>query len=99
MRLAQIDNISGPSGVFTDFKTAVPTLVSRVMLFGLSLAGFIFLFRINIAGFTLMTSRGEPAKIKAATTSLTRAMLGLVIVVSAYFIAQIIQYVFGLKIL
>lgn len=99
MHLAQLTTISSPSTVFTSWNTLLPTLVSRILLFSLFVAGFIFFIRLLAAGFTLMTSGGEPAKIKSATTSLTHALLGLVIVVSAYFIAQIIQVVFGLRIL
>jgi hypothetical protein len=98
MRLAQI-SIDSPSHVFTTSNSFFSVFVSRILLFAIFIAGFYFLFRIISSGYTYLTSTGEPAKIQTATKSLTNGIVGLVIVVSAYFIAQIINAVFGLNIL
>jgi hypothetical protein len=98
MHLAQL-TLTSPSTIFTTY-TDLPTLiVSRILIFAISIAGFIFLFRTISAGFAFLNSRGDPAKIQAATQGLTNGLIGLVVVVTAFFIAQIIQTVFGLKIL
>jgi len=99
MYLAQLRSLGTGSTVFTTYDVLVPRLVARILLFGLFVAGLIFFLRLLIAGFAFLTASGEPGKIQAATKSLINAITGLVIVVSAYFIAQIIQSVFGLRIL
>lgn len=102
MHLAQITGVYTPSTVYgfnSTWAYFLVTLVGRILLFAIIIAGFTFLVRIIMAGFTLLTAAGEPGKIKSATQSLTHAITGLIIVISAFFLAQIIQYVFGLQIL
>ena len=101
MHLAQISGVNGPSTVFlANSYATLPSLVtSRFLLFSIFVAGLIFFVRLLLAGFALMTASGEPAKIQTATKSLTHALIGLIVVVAAFFIAQIIETVFGLNIL
>lgn len=98
MRLAQI-NIVTPGTVFTDSDTLLTTAVSRILLFAIPLAGLIFLVMIIASGFTMLTSVGEPGKIQSATKTLTNSLIGLLLVIAAYFIIQILEAVFGLTIL
>lgn len=99
MHLAQITGVTSPSTVFTDFNTLPSTAVGRVLLFAIYISGFIFLFRLLTSGFTFLSSSGDPAKIQSATKGLTTGVIGLVVVIAAFFIAQIIQTVFGLNLL
>ncbi len=102
MRLAQI-NINSPSNLsglkFTDYNTLAGDIVSRILLFAILGAGLYFFVRLISAGYTYLTSLGEPAKIQSASKELLNAVIGLLVVISAYFIAQIIQVVLGIKIL
>jgi hypothetical protein len=100
MHLSQISGINSPSNsVFTDYETLPSVLVSRVLIFAIFVAGFIFFFRLITSGFSYLTANGDQAKIQSATKGLTMGVTGLVIVVSAIFIAQIIEAIFGLNIL
>lgn len=102
MRLAQI-NINTPpnlSGLkFSDYSTLASAIVSRFLAFAILAAGLFFFVKLISAGYTYLTSLGEPAKIQSASKELTNATIGLIIVISAFFLAQIIQVVFGINIL
>lgn len=74
-------------------------IVSRVLLFAIISAGLVFFVKLIFSGYTYLTSLGEPAKIQAATKELTNAAIGLIVVISTFFIAQILQVVFGITIL
>lgn len=57
----------------------------------LGLVGVIMLVLVLYAGFLWMTSQGEEAKVKRAKAILTNAIIGLVVIFSAY---SITSYVF-----
>ncbi len=100
--LAQITGITDPAG--TKFKIAdyadLPGLVvSRLLTFAIIGAGLFFFVRLISAGYSYLTSLGEPAKIQSASKELLNAVIGLLIIISSYFIVQIIQVVFGINIL
>lgn len=98
-QLAQIQ-ITPPQGlVFNNYNTAPADLFSRVMLFAIAAGGLIFFVQLIMAGFNLLTAAGDPAKIQSATKALTNSLTGLILVISTYFIAQIIEAIFGLQIL
>ena len=56
----------------------------------LSLLGVIFIILILIGGYNWMTAAGEEEKIKKAKDTLRRAIIGLLIVVSAYAITYFV---------
>ena len=74
-------------------------LMSRIIPFTIVIAGLIFFFQLISAGFSYMTAAGDSAKIQSATKNLTNALIGLLVVISAFFLAQIIQVVFGITLL
>ncbi len=101
--LAQITNISVPENIrfskFQDYETLAGDVVSRLLTFAIIGAGLFFFVRLISAGYTYLTSLGESAKIQSASKELLNAIIGLLIVVSAFFIAQIVQVIFGINIL
>ena len=74
-------------------------LVSRFALFAVAISGTIFLVKIVMAGYAYLTSAGDQTKIQNATKEITNALIGLVIVVSAFFIVQILEVIYGVKLL
>jgi TRAP-type C4-dicarboxylate transport system permease small subunit len=98
MHLAQL-NITSPSDRFTNYNTLPADLLSRILLFAIALAGFYFFIQLILAGYQYMTSLGNPERIQATSNQITNALLGLLIIICAYFIAQIIQSITGLNIL
>lgn len=100
MRLAQITGINNPSTIFPDDPELFAGMfTSRVLLFAIAGAGFVFLAQVIMAGYKYMTSLGEPASIQSATKQLLHALTGLLVVITTFFIIQIIETIFGLDIL
>lgn len=79
----------------TDFSLS--RAVSRALPIAIMASGLFFFVKLVFSGFSYLTSAGDSAKIQAATKNLTNAGIGLVVVISAYFLAQIIQTVFGVN--
>lgn len=72
-------------------KQNLNELVAWGYYFFITIAGFSAFFTIVTAGFSWMTSRGSPAAITEAKDKITSAFLGLVIILSAYLILQILN--------
>jgi len=93
-----ITGITTP-GRFNNPNTVIGDIVGRVLVFAVLAAGLYFLVRALTTGYTVLTSGGDPAKLQTATRQLTNAIIGLVIVISIFFIGQIIETILGINIL
>ena len=96
--LAQLD-ITSPSNRFTSSANLVGDVVSRFFLFAMVAAGLYFFVRLLTTGFSVLSSTGDPGKIQAATREATHASIGLIVVITAFFLAQILETVLGISIL
>ena len=76
----------GVSGAPTDVRI----IVARVIKAFLGLLGIIFIILILIAGFNWMTAQGDEQKIEKAKETLSRAVIGLIIIVAAYSITYFV---------
>jgi hypothetical protein len=88
-----IDNVSTPCVVDTaigPISTDPAAFVQRIYSVVLGLAGGIALILIIIAGYKFMTSQGNPESVKAATEGLTSAVVGLLFIIFAFVILQVI---------
>ena len=52
-----------------------------------------------MGGFQLLTSAGDQGQIKGAASKITWAIVGFIIIFSAYWIIQMVEYVFNLSVL
>lgn len=84
---------------FNNPNTLLGDITSRVLIFAVSLAGMIFLYKLVMGGFGYLTSAGDPAKIQSSTKEITNGLIGLLIITTAFFLIQIAQTVFGIKII
>lgn len=62
------------------------------------LAGLAFGAMFIVGGFKLITAGGEPKGMKEAQATMTSALLGLVLVVLAWFALRLIEEITGLKV-
>lgn len=102
MRLAQLSIPRPPSMSgfrFTNPSSLPSDIATFVLQYAIAGAGFVFLAMVIAAGYKYMTSLGEPAAIQAATKQLVNALTGLLVVITAFFLIQIIQTIFGLSII
>lgn len=68
----------------------LPTLIGNFINVFLSILGIIFVVLVVYAGFLYMTASGEDEKVKKAKKLLTQAVIGIVIVVTAYAISSFV---------
>lgn len=97
--LPTILNVHNPKIDLIDPNNFLSSLVSRILVFVIFIAGFHFMFKLIEVGYKMLTSTGEPGKVQVASQELTNSALGLVIIISTFFIIQIIDVIFGIHII
>jgi hypothetical protein len=108
MMLAQVRDIPVPPAL-RNFKIGgnpdafysldfLGIIVSRILLFAIIIAGPFFLIKLIMSGFNYLTSTGDPGKIQAASKNLINAALGLFVILTSFFIIQIIETLFNINI-
>ncbi len=96
----QIVGITQPGGLslFTP-DIALAYFTNRLLTFAIAGAGLFFFVRLISAGYGYLTNAGDQNKIQSASKELTNALFGLLLVISSFFIIQVIQTIFGINIL
>lgn len=93
----QIDGktISGPlpAGRFPNLAS----VVTNALQFIFPIAGILLLLYLVWGGFGYLTSIGDPKKAEAARGKITNAIIGFVIIFAAFWLVQILEYVFRLR--
>lgn len=85
-----------PSPSITTFGTIVTVFLKNALV----IAGVITLIFLVLGGFSvIMGAGGDAKKMQEGQRTLTTAVVGLVIVVTAYWMIEIIQYITGAKLL
>ncbi|PJE67681.1 hypothetical protein COU95_01065 [Candidatus Shapirobacteria bacterium CG10_big_fil_rev_8_21_14_0_10_40_9] len=75
------------------FGGIVPTFVNLILVIG----AIVFFFMLVIGGIQWMVSGGDKAATESARGRITAALIGLVIVFSAWAILKIIETLFGIS--
>jgi hypothetical protein len=70
-------------------------VISRVMEYVFPFAGIALLFVIILSGYQLIMSRGESAKIQAATKRITYGFMGFGILIISYVVVKTLSYILG----
>lgn len=78
------------TGLGVEINTSPSGIIKGIFGVVLSLAGVIALLLIIIAGYRIMTSSGDPEKLKGAKEQLTSAIIGLLFIIFSIVILQII---------
>lgn len=87
-------------GAFDPAKSlTIPGMVSGFLGLVLVIAGLAFFFILVIGGIKWILSGGDKAHTEGARNQITSALVGLVIVFSAWAIVQLIDTFFGVNIL
>lgn len=84
---SMIDNLKTVGGQSYNANTDGDTLINNIAALiktALGLLGFIFVVQTIYAGFLWMTAGGNENNVKKAKGIMTNAVIGLIIVVSAY---------------
>lgn len=83
--LTQIQEAGGASS-----NTTLPTLIGGLIGALLGILGLILVIYIIQAGIMYMTAAGDPAKVDKAKKMITQAIIGMIIIVSAYAISSFV---------
>jgi len=83
------------SGVVNLFNKVISNIVGILTI----VAGLWFIFQFMLGAFSYLTSGGDKARIEEAQKKITSALIGLVIVVAAIFLIDLVGSLLGLKIL
>ncbi len=95
---AQITNLATPKLTgdgATFFGDFIPKMITLLFMIG----GLAFFFMLLIGGIRWITSGGDKAQIENARAQITQAITGLVVMVSVWAIAKLVEAVFGISLL
>jgi TRAP-type C4-dicarboxylate transport system permease small subunit len=90
--------ITGPlpaSAGFTNLASVVTKAINQIVF---PVAGIILLLYLVWGGFDYLTSMGDPKKAESGKNKITNAILGFVIIFVAFWIVQLVDYIFKLKV-
>ena len=93
-RLFNVGVLEGPYKLPGTGIPLVDTL-GIIIQVALSLLGIIFMGLIIYAGYNWMTAMGDEQKVTKAKDTITRAVIGLVIVIAAYAVSYFVIQKFG----
>jgi len=82
-----------PAGV-----AELENLVSRIISLSVAASGIALLVVLTIAGFKFLTSGGEPKAIQSASQAVTWALLGMLFLVIAWLVLQLIESITGVQV-
>lgn len=74
------------------------SVISKAITYVFPLAGLILFFMLIAGGFQLLTSAGDPEATKKGYQKILYAVIGFMIIFVAYWLIQIIEIIFGIKI-
>ncbi|MBI5448697.1 hypothetical protein HY948_00015 [Candidatus Gottesmanbacteria bacterium] len=84
--------ISGPVSWATD----IGKIINRAVPYVFAFAGMGLLLMLLAAGFDYLTSAGDEKKLETAKQRLTNALIGFLVVFTAFWLVQIASKIFGL---
>src|SRR5512134_518732 len=88
--------LQGPLPASKGF-TNISSLVNNAMPILFPIAGILVLIYLIWGGFEYMTAMGDPKKAQSGRTRITQAVIGFFIIFTAYWIVQLVAFLFGLK--
>lgn len=74
---------------------SIGDLINKLLFWLVPFAFLILLGVIIWGGADLMMSQGSPDKVKTARAKITSGVIGIILIVFAYFITSLIGYIFG----
>jgi amino acid transporter len=84
----QLDAVAGQANI--KGQTKLPELIGNLVRVAIGMLGIVFLVLTIYAGFLYLTARGEEEKVKHAKETLSRGVIGLIIITAAYAIATFV---------
>lgn len=93
-------NLPGNEAVSQTLAQATPgTLITRVLLFAFPLAGFILFVMLIWAGFEMLSGATDKKSLDTGKQRAQAALVGFILLFASYWFIQLLEIVFGLRIL
>jgi hypothetical protein len=86
----------------SEYKTQLSTprgIISRALTFAFPLGGIILFVMIVWGGFEMLSGAATKKSLDAGRERVTAAIIGFILLFSSYWIVQIVEAVFGVRIL
>lgn len=74
------------------------SIVSEFLKYLFPLAGLLLFAYLVVGGFSYLTSGGDPKAMEQAKGKVTNAIVGFIILVVAYWVVQIFEFVFKITV-
>ncbi len=91
------DDIAGQQGLVEAGLSTVGDILGTLTPWLFTFAGIALFVYLIMAGFSYLTSAGDPKKLESAKGKITAALIGFIVVFVAYWLVQIVAYIFGLE--
>lgn len=75
---------------------SIGEIITKAIPYIFSFAGLALLLMLIMAGFDLLTSAGDAKKLEMGKQRLTYAILGILVIIVAYWIVQLAGKIFGI---
>ena len=85
--------LKGPGGANIDSLGDIISIVLPVII---GLGGIILFFVLVLGGIGIMTSAGNPEKLKSAGAKISTSLIGFVLLILTYVIINFVSKIFGL---
>lgn len=92
-------SITDPTGSNSKDGSGLFDLLSSIFKLAGVIAGIFFIFQLITAGYSYLSSNGDPKKTEAAWAKITQSLIGLIIVASAFVIASVVGSFLNINIL
>ncbi len=76
---------------------SIGEILSKLTPILFTIAGIILFLFFFMAGFSYLTSSGDPKKTEAAKARITESLIGFVIIITAFWLVQIAAFIFNLE--
>lgn len=83
-----LNNTAGSAGL--NANNTLPQIIGTIINVVLGFMGIVLLFYVILAGWEWMSAGGDDKKVETAKTRIKNAVIGLVIIVSAYAISNFV---------
>ncbi len=94
--IVNLNDVINNLGIKFKGTSTIGEIVTAALNYIYAFAGIGLLIYLIIAGFAYLTSAGDPKKLEVAKGKLTTALIGFIIVITAFWVTQIANYVFKL---
>ena len=94
----QIKSRVFPSGSLPAEANTLGDILSRLLPYVYAVAGLMLFIILIIGGFGYLTSGGDPKKVEMAQGKITHALMGFLIIFLSYWLAQLLEIIFGIQI-